>query len=266
MHIFHFKTAQEAWEKINEWFIIEGAKIAEKSGNLSGNEITAYNVFFRAEEGRIDPDFDFGNMFGYRNAKWTSLVGNYVDNDELDIVKARIQTRETKKQNKYTETMKFHNSHGHGKGCLNSITFHKRNKELYPTLCMNLRASEVTKRLIVDLLLAQRIGQYIYGENAHFAIEFFCPNTYQVVESGIMYHSHKNLKKLIRKKGDVDNNIYTRRCLDKLIQFLKIDIDKVSYKVHKRTIRQIQRENGIPLSGDKPMLAKQLWLDKIIKP
>ena len=265
MHRFYFKTSQEAWEGINEWFITKGDKIAAESGNLSGNELTAYNVFFRAEEGVIDPNFDFGNMFGYKTAKWTGLVRNYINQEELDLVRSRVQFREMKKQSKYTETMKFHNSHGHGKGCLNSITFHKRNKELYPTLCMNLRASEVTKRLIVDLLLAQRIGQFVYGEKSHFAVEFFCPQTYQVVESGIMYHSHKNLRRLIRNNADPENNTYTRRCLDKLKEFLSIDIDTVSYKVHKRTIRQIQRKKGIPLSGNHPMLAKNLWLDHIKK-
>lgn len=265
MHIFNFKTSQEAWEGLNEWFIIQGDKIPNKAGNLSGNELIAYNVFFRVDFGIIDPDFDFGNMFGYRHAKWNGLVKNYVNQNELDLVRSRVQIRESKKQNKYTETMKFHNSHGHGKGCLNSITFHKRNKEIYPTLCMNLRSSEITKRLIVDLLLAQRIGQYVYGEKAHFALEFFCPNTYQVVESGIMYNSHKDIKKFFKKQKGSKDNLYSKRILDKLKSYLKIDVNTVSYKVHKRTINQIQRKDGIPLSGDKPMLAKNLWLDKIIK-
>jgi len=252
--------SQEAWEKINELFLLDPNSILVNGGNYAANELIAYNAFIEIKEGKIDENFNFNDLFGYKLMKWTSLVGNYISMNELDVVRSRIHVRESKKQNKYTETMKFTNKHGHGKGCLNSITFHKRNKELYPYLCVNIRASEITKRLIFDLLLVQRIGEYIYGEDSHFSVEIFCPNMYMVIESGIMYHSHKNLKKLHKKSKTLVPHKFTDLCLAKLKTYLKIDVNTVSYKVHQRTIKQLQRIDGVPISGSTPIIAKNLKL------
>jgi len=252
------EDSQKAWEKLNELFICDPAKVLEDGGNFTSNELITYNAFIEIKEGKIDPEFDFNDLFGYKTMKWNSLISNYMDLDELDLVKSRIQVREGKKQNKYTETMKFYNKHIQGKGCLNSITFHKRNKELYPVLCVSIRASEITKRLIFDLLLIQRIGEYVYGDDAHFSVEISCPNMYMVVESGICYHTHKSIKKMVRKIEDPHQ--FTVNCLKKLKHFLKVDVDTINYKVHKRTIFQLQRPNGIPLSGTTPLIAKNLFL------
>ena len=161
------------------------------------------------------------------------------------------------KNTSYNLSMQFDNSHGSGKNCLLSLTVSKRVNLEHPIFIFNLRSSEITKRLLWDLLLVQRIAEYIYGKKEHISIQLFCGNVYQNTESFIMYDNHKKIKKLIQKDSNGKMDPWQERAVQILKEFKEIDPKKVTYKVHLRSVNQLQRdENGHPLSGNKPLLAK----------
>ena len=149
--------------------------------------------------------------------------------------------------------MAFDNSHGSGKNCLLSLTICKRVTSDSPILLFNLRSSEITKRLLWDLLLVQRIAEYIFGEKQYVSIGLFCGNMYQNTESFIMMDNHIKLKKMLDRKTDLDT--WQERAVKTLKEFKEVDPKTVKFKVHLRSVRQLQRKDGHPLSGDRPLLA-----------
>lgn len=256
MHIyFEYKDSQECWDHLNEYFFNRGTGVVDDGGFRKGPQLLLYNVICRIRRAWVNPEFDFGNTFGYRSAKWNGLVGNYLDLNYVDLIKSEVVTREKKKQTAYNVSMQFTNSHGHGKNCLLSLTFTRRDTDPYPILCFTLRSSEITKRLLLDLLLVQRVGEYVYGKDKHFAIEMFVINMYQHAESFTMYDSYKKLENI-----DLGNEDPWKKDIYKLrTKFLETPPLEISYKMHQRCARQLQRdENGVPWSGDKPMLTKEL--------
>lgn len=252
-----FATAQDAWEGINEYLFLQEEKIVEQGGTYQGTQVLLYDVILKARRGMVDPDFDFGYVIGYTTQKWNSLVNNYINFDYLDILKGQILAREKKKGQNYNESMLFDNSHNSGKGCLLSLTFSRRFGDLNPTLIFCLRSSEVTKRLLFDLLLIQRIGEYVYGTEQEFGIQLYCPNVYLDVASFTMYDNHKKLKKLMGQStptGRIQENV-----IKTWKKFRKLDPATVTYRSHLRCVEQLQYdENGWPVSKKKSMFAKEL--------
>lgn len=253
---FEFSNSQECWEGLNEYFLNNEPQILKEGGSRYGSQLIQYNVFCEIRKAWVDPLFDYGNTFGYRMQKWSGLVNNYVNLNYLDILKSEIVLRESKPYPQYNISMQFDNSHGHGKNCLLSLTFSRRNNSAVPILSFTLRSSEITKRLLLDLLLVQRIGEYVYGENADFIINLFVVNMYQNAEAFTMYDIHKKLDDIIKikKKGIND---WQKRVMNIHKEFSTVDPDKVKYKVFKRSVNQLQ---GV--HGDKPLLTKDLFLKK----
>jgi hypothetical protein len=265
-------TSQEAWEKINEYILLKEEELKIKGGGRDGNASLSYDNLIFIMKAWVDPEFDFGRMFRYKVQKWTHLVNNYVDLNYLDIIKHDIQTRESKRQRIYQVTKHFSNSHNNGKDCLISLTFSKRLYSDVPILIFHTRATEVTKRLLIDLLLVQRLGEYVYGKDKTFSILMYCPMAYLNVEAFTMYNTHRDIIKLLKKdhRRDTDTSKkdyllrlhpFQKRIYDVLKKFQTIDPLKITYKSHRRAAKQLQTIGGIPLSGDKPMKAKQLELE-----
>lgn len=172
-NILSFNTSQEAWEGINKYLFVKEQKLHTSGKGFSGNVIEAYNCLLFIRKAWIDPEFDFNYLFGYKIQKWRSLINNYLNQNYLDLIAHDIRLREKKNQSTYNVTIHFDNSHAGGKDCLISLTFQRRKDLDVPVLLFNLRASEVTKRLLWDLLLAQRMGEYVYGKDKTFAIYVF---------------------------------------------------------------------------------------------
>lgn len=253
-----FKTSQEAWEGINEFLLLEEEKIRTKEHAITGSQVICYNTFIKASVAWVNPEFDFGRMFGYTMQKWRTLVSNYVNLDYLDILKGQVLSRESKSGAVYNEAMLFDNSHDSGKGCLLSLVFSRRYGNPDPVLTFSLRSSEVTKRLLFDYLLVQRLGEYVYGPNRRFSIELYCGNVYLDIVAFTMYDTHRSIKKLVGKepKGRIQTDVI------KTLNHIKtVDPKKVGYKVHLRAVKQLQlNEDSKPISGKKPLLAKDLVL------
>ena len=250
-----FANSQECWEKLNEYFFNQEEDVL-KLGAKYGSQLIAYDNFIRIRKAWVDPEMDFGNLFGYRMQKWTGLINNYINLNYLDLLKSQILSKETGKYSQYNISMQFDNSHGHGKNCLLSLTFSRTLETDIPIATFHLRSSEITKRLLLDLLLVQRVAEYIYGEEQHVMIKMICTNMYQNAEAFTMYDIHKPLKKVIRLTGK-KMSPWQERVMKIHEEFKSVDPDKITYKVFKRSVNQLQ---GV--HGDRPMLAKDLPLFK----
>lgn len=251
-----YANSQEAWEGLNEYFLNNEAEIL-KLGCRNGSQLIAFDNMIKIRKAWVDPQMDFGNTFGYRMQKWTGLINNYVDLNYLDLLKSQILAKENAKgaYKNYNISMQFDNSHGHGKNCLLSLTFSRTQETDIPIATFHLRSSEITKRLLLDLLLVQRIAEYIYGVEQHIMIKMLCTNMYQSAESFVMYNIHKDISSVLKIKKEKTN--WQERVLKTLKEFSTIDASKVTYKVFLRSVNQLQG-----LKGDHPMLAKDLPLFK----
>jgi hypothetical protein len=255
MRQFEFANSQEAWEKLNEFFFNEEAQITQDGGGRYGNQLVSYDNHVVIRKAWVDPKFDFGNVFGYRPQKWSGLISNYVNMNYLDILKSQIVEKESKPYPQYNLSMPFDNSHGHGKNCLLSLTCCRRLNTDVPVIIFNLRSSEITKRLLIDFLLVQRIAEYIYGEKQTVILHMFCGNMYQNVEAFTMYDLVKPLKKInTNKKGE---SKWTDTIMQTLDKFKSTNPDEIKYKVFKRSANQLQK-----VHGDRPMIAGELFLKK----
>jgi hypothetical protein len=255
---FEFATAEEAWVKLNRYFLTEEEEIVSRGGVRSGTQLISHNLFLKIRKAYVDPEFDFGKMFGYRIQKWSKLITNYVNLNYLDLVRAEVLSRESKNQSNYNVSFIFDNNHSSGHGCLINLTFIRRTKQMYPVLQFTLRSSEITKRLIFDFLLIQRMGEHVYGEGVHFSVEVFLPHAYITSENVVMMNNYFDLLKLktrMEKRGREIGPSF-QKTLGVLEKFKNIDISTVKYKVFQRSIKRLQDIDT------KPLLAKNLFINK----
>jgi hypothetical protein len=253
--ILEFATSQEAWEGINEYFLLSPEDIIKRNGTSSSSLLIAYDTIVKIRKLRVDPEFDFSRTFNYRKQKWNTLVSNYVDLNLLDLVKTEVQKREAKRDSNYNISFLFDNTHISGKGCLLSITFSRRNYADQPTMIVSMRSSEIVKRLNFDFLLVQRIAEYVYGTRTHVGANFYIPNMYTIPEVSAMYHKHRDLKILFEGVGKLTP--FQSRTLATIDKFRDIDIEKISYKIHQRAAKVLQGHGE-----GKPLLARDLQLTK----
>lgn len=255
---FNFENSQMAWEFFNEGLFNNSDELINDSGaQRNSTELELHDVFIFIRNAKVNKKVDFGNYFGYRQQKWTGLVNNYIEINELESFKKEVETRESTNSKTYNISMHFRNIHGHGKGCLLTLTASRRVGYDKPIITVTMRSSEVTKRLLLDLLLIQRISEFIYGKKVKTSIQLFATKLYQNAESFAMYNNHIPFSEF-DDGGQSEWQQKVRSILDK---FLNCNINDIKYKVHKRSVRQLQRDKeGNPLSGNRPMLAKELLL------
>lgn len=259
---FEFANSQEAWEGINEYFLNNQNEIIDRGGSRYGPQLISYDIFIRIRKAWVNPEFDFGNTFGYRRQKWSSLVNNYINLNYLDILKTQVLEKVKKKNANYNIAMPFDNSHDSGKNCLLALVVSRRIGIDHPIMTFYLRSSEITKRLLWDLLLVQRIAEYIFGTKEYVSINLACGNMYQNTESFIMMDNHIPLKKMLPKQLSKPDE-WQKRAIETLDHFRKVDPKKVTYRVHLRSVKQLQRKDGVPLSGNRPLLAKECFIHEV---
>lgn len=257
VHALEFATSQEAWEKLNEAFIRLDPILFERGAVANAGVAVSYNVFVKIRKAWIDPEFDYGRHFNYKDAKWTTLLNNYLDFNQLDLVKSQVKVRKATYNQNYNISYIFNNSHNNGKQCLLSATFSKRFQEDVPVITMVIRASEITKRLIFDFLLIQRMAEYVYGVNQTVQINLFATQMFGNLETLLMYGAHKKLKKVI--KGLDPNNPWIKRVIEVNDKFLKgTEKDFSSYKVFLRAFKVLRPD----LYTYTPLLAKNLIIEE----
>jgi hypothetical protein len=228
-------TAQEAWEDINEYLVTSESQVKKRGGIRTGNNVISYDHFMEINKLWVDPTFNFGNIFGYKIQKWSKLISNYIDFDFLDIAKSQVREKELKKAANYTIGFKFSNKHTSGHGCLLSLVFSRRYSHDNPVIIINIRSSEVTKRLLMDFLLVERIAEYVYGKNHSASVKIYIGQAYVTAENFVMYHNYKNLNELLMgHKG-----IMIDRVLALITKFINMDPETVKYRVHRRAVRRL---------------------------
>lgn len=224
----------EAWEELNEAFITADGRFHFSLGN---NALYLYDLVIGIREPKIDPEFDFGRHFNYTPTKWSSLVANYVDREKLEQIKEQVTKAEKKKRSlkAYNIALNFSNKHAHGKQCLLSMVFSHRAGDTKATISVFLRASEVTKRLICDLLLFQRIGEHVYGD-IPFQLILHFNQVFNDNNVLLMYDVHKSIKTLLKGKEDPRSI----KMLASLRELKSKSPDEVKYKVYRRVAKVLQ--------------------------
>lgn len=258
---FKFETSQECWTKLNKYLAMNELALAERQGiNKFGTQLIMYDAVIEVFRSWVEPEFNFGRMFGYKVQKWTHLVKNYVDLNYLDLVRNDILTRERKGSKNYNLSFHFSNDHSNGKDCLISVVFSRRPGNDWPVLTYHSRATELTKRFLIDLLLLHRIGQYVYGDEAHFGLNLMLPYCYISAEAFSMFHTHRSIPKIMAKVSELGP--FQKRILTILEKYQTCDPETISYKSHRRAARQLQTHpDGEALSRTPPLLASTLYLD-----
>jgi hypothetical protein len=237
-------TTQEAWEWINEFLATQEVRVIKNGGMRSGPQVISYDHFMEVNKAWVDPEFDFGFIFGYKIQKWTKLITNYIDMNMLDLVKSEVLERERKKTQNYNLTFKFSNTHSSGHGCLISATFQRRHKQDNPIVIVNIRSSEVTKRLLMDFLLVQRMTEYIYGEDVSASVKLFCGNMYLTAENFVMYHNHKPLETILVGDSGMEERVWAI-----YNKFMKPEALNIKYKVHLRSVKRLHKLPNPPLKA-----------------
>lgn len=244
-------TSQEAWEYLNETFVLESDGIIKNGGIVSGPQVLSYDHFLEINKSWVDPEFDFGYIFGYKIQKWSKLITNYIDFDWLDIAKSQVQEKEAKKTPSYNIAFKFSNLHNSGHACLISLVFQRRHTSDNPVVIINIRSSEITKRLLMDLLLVERMIEYIYGDKHGASLKLYCGNMYLTAENFVMYHNHRDFESLFKGKN---GSKIIKRVLEVKEKFEKPEALNMKYKVHRRSARRLQKIDI------EPLLARDLTL------
>ena len=257
IHALEFSTSQEAWEKLNEAFLRLDPILFDKGAVANSGVAVSYNVFIKIRKAYIDPDFDYGRHFNYTETKWTTLLNNYLDFNQLDLVKSQVKMRKATYNQNYNVSYVFNNSHNNGKQCLLAAIFSKRFQEDVPVITMVVRASEITKRLIFDFLLIQRMAEYIYGKYQTVQINMFATQMFGNLETLLMYGAHKKLKKVL--KGTDKKSPWIKRLLEVNEKFIKgTEKDFSTYKVFLRAFKVLRPD----LYKYKPLLAKNLVIEE----
>lgn len=221
MRVFEFNSGDEAWVGINKMFLEQDEEMGLFSGD-QGAVITSmlytYGLDIIIKEAKFDPEFDFGKILGYTQSKWSSLLNNYLDLDAMDVLKLQIREFEKNKavNRNYHIGFNFADSHGNGKGCLVSGIFSRMIGIDKPRLTIVMRASDVVTRLPWDLLLAIRIGEYVYGNN-DFSIELLIRSAFADDTSIMLFNGYEPIEPLI----DSIKNESRRKRLKKALRKVK---------------------------------------------
>lgn len=264
INVLRFKDLQSGWRGINEFLYLQCEEIDAMGGGAYSTEYVSYNNYVVMKNAWVDPEFNFGKVLGYAKTKWSALVSNYVNIDYLDLIRNTIQHRHGKDAKSYNYAFHFSNKHGHGKDCLISLNFTLRVTQKKPVVVFNIRTSEVTKRLLFDFLLVQRIIEYVYG-HTDVEVHLFAPSFYITAESFVMYNNVKEIKPLLYKHLDNHQKAihpFQKKVMERLGEYMNHpDPHSIMYRVHRRSVLQIRKDkNGDPESGVKNMFAKNLLL------
>jgi len=254
-----FDDLFKAWKGINIFLATKEKEIRQTGrGGVYGPAIMSYNNYIRIKSAKSNnEDWDIAVNLGYTIKKWTALVRNYVDMNYLDLVKAEVDSRAAKSARSYNYSMHFRNKHGSGKDCLVCLNFCKRLGVEYPMVIFTVRTSEVTKRLIFDFILVQRIVEYVYGPDAHVEIHFSAPTMFLNFESFCLFNNVKPIEKILRKVPKEDRGTAHVEITKAMNYLMNTPPQSITWKSNRRSAEHIQRDekgrllhkrSGVPLS------------------
>lgn len=242
-----YNTSLECWEGLNEAFLFSIDFPITRRGK---GALYAYDQVVKVKDPHMDPDFDYGKHFNYYKNKWNSLVRNYVDIPSLKKLREEIDYNEEhgSSAKPYSLIYQFANVHTSGKRCLLSMVVSRRAGKSNPrTVSVYLRASEITKRLAFDLLLFERIGDFLFKhQKCKWELVINTNYFFQDIPVLLMYHTHRDIHKLLKDSPQEVKDKFLP-LLDKLLSSKQQDI---KYKIYKRIIRAINpdEDTKIPVT------------------
>ena len=219
MKSYTFENPVKAWESLVKMFIHQDNDLFDQGqGALITGSSYTYGLTVLIENAVFDPDFDFGKIMGYSQGKWTSLLNNYLDLDAMDVLKTQIRELEKNKavNRNYHIGFNFADAHGNGKGCLVSGVFSRMIYIDKPRLTIVMRASDIVTRLPWDLLLACRMGAYVYGHE-DFSIELFLRSAFADDIVLMLYNGYEPIEPIIKSITNDDRRKRLKKALKKVI-------------------------------------------------
>ena len=235
---YTFEDATTAWSELIKKFLRQDEELfAEGQGAVITGSVYSYGVGILIEKAQFDPEFDFGLIMGYTQSKWSSLLNNYLDLDAMDILKTQIRELEKNKaQNRnYHIGFNFADSHGNGKGCLVSGVFSRMIGVENPRLTIIMRASDIVTRLPWDLLLAIRLGAYVYGHE-EFSIELFLRSAFADDISIMLYNGYEEIEPIIADIENEDRRKKLKKTLKKVKKAAEAGTDP-GYQAYTRVYK-----------------------------
>lgn len=235
-----FNDILSAWESINEDFI----KNHSKSMNLRSDKYKTYTHDFSfgiMHPEKLDEDFSLGKQFHYTKIKWANLINCYIDKDSLLKFKSDVISSINFKNNIYSIGYQFSNSHKNGKNCLLSMSVYSsfsNTGKKFLNLSIYLRSTEVTKRLLIDLILFKRLGDFIFG-GLPYTLTIHTNILWNNSTTLLMYDVHRNIGGLL--KGNIDER--SKFLLSELKYLKETNIDNIKYKIFKRVLKVLQPQN-----------------------
>lgn len=215
MKSYIFQNPVDAWENIIKLFLNQAPELFEEGqGAAITGSLYTYGMTVLINDAKFDPEFDFGKIMGYSQGKWSSLLNNYLDLDAMDVLKSQIRELEKNKSvnRNYHIGFNFADAHGNGKGCLVSGVFSRMIYVDKPRLTIIMRASDVVTRLPWDLLLACRMGLYVYGHE-DFSIELFLRSAFADDISIMLYNGYEDIEPLIKGVENEDRRKRLKKAL-----------------------------------------------------
>lgn len=211
MNLQRYKTSLEAWEGMNEVLLKDGLNK------------TMTDILINIEDPRMPLDLNLGRLFNYTYQKWSNLLRNYIVDEGLKEVKRLWDS------GKRSISHNFANKHkGAGKACLSCFIVSKRQGK--PNISFTLRASEVTKRLLCDLVLFWRIGKYIFGDS-NFTITLYINQAYSDGCTAFLYFNYKS----------PDQFEVPKAVVDKYNKFKEIkEVTDITYKIYRRVYKVLR--------------------------
>lgn len=235
---YTFEDATTAWSELIKKFLRQDEELfAEGQGAVITGSVYSYGVSILIDKAQFDPEFDFGLIMGYTQSKWSSLLNNYLDLDAMDILKTQIRELEKNKaQNRnYHIGFNFADSHGNGKGCLVSGVFSRMIGVENPRLTIIMRASDIVTRLPWDLLLAIRLGAYVYGHE-EFSIELFLRSAFADDISIMLYNGYEEIEPIIADIENEDRRKKLKKTLKKVKKAAEAGTDP-GYQAYTRVYK-----------------------------
>jgi hypothetical protein len=264
VNYLEFPDLFEAWKGINIFLATHEKYLREVGrGGLYGPAIFSYNNFIRIKSAKTyREDWDIARNLGYSSKKWTALVKNYVDMNYVDLVKNEVNSRKSKKARSYNYSLHFKNKHGSGKDCLICLNFTKRIGIDHPIAVFTVRTSEVTKRLIFDFVLVQRLIEYVYGPDQLVELHFTAPAMFLNIESFCLFNNVKPIAKIMKKVPIEERGSLYEGIEKAMVYLMETDLDEIKWKVNRRSAEHIQKD----IEGNLKHSKKGLELIKLQLP
>lgn len=243
MKSYIFENPVQAWSEINLKFINRDSELfGENQGADITGSLFTYGLTFLIENADFDPNFDFGKIMGYTQSKWSTLLNNYLDLDVLDQLKNTVRELEKNKavNRNYHLAFSFADAHNNGKGCLVSGMFSRMIYIEKPRVTIVMRASEVVTRLPWDLLLACRMGEYVYG-HTNFSIEVFIRSAWCDDISLMLYTKFSDIEPIIDNIEDEQRRKRLKKVLRKARKAAK-EANNPNYQAYTRVYKILDPE------------------------